>query len=67
MILPEYPSETEADKVQSWRLEQLLRAGYSLSLAERLAARSWHEVDLHLAVELVKRGCKPAVAALILL
>jgi hypothetical protein len=43
----------------------LIEAGYPVSIAERLAAVS--EVDLHRAVELVTAGCRPAVAALILL
>ena len=57
--------ETEADRVTAWRLEGLLRAGYPVSIAERLAVR--HDVDLHEAVELVARGCAHATAALILL
>lgn len=56
---------TENEKVTSWRLEQLLGAGYSVSIAERLAAD--FEVDLHQAVDLVRKGCRPVVAALILL
>lgn len=56
------------DQVCLWRLEQLLGAGYPLGTAEALAARAWHEVDLHLAVELVTvRGCSVELAELILL
>jgi hypothetical protein len=50
--------------VESWRLHKLLEAGYPIPLAERLAGS---EVDLHNAVELVRRGCEPSVAAEILL
>jgi hypothetical protein len=56
--------EGEQAKVESWRLHVLIEAGYPLPLAERLAAS---EADLHVCVELVKRGCDPTVAAEILL
>jgi hypothetical protein len=56
--------ENESAKVESWRLHVLLEAGYPVSLAERIAVS---EVDLHHAVELVRRGCSPPVAAEILL
>ena len=56
--------ETERDKVESWRLHVLIEAGYPLPLAERLASSN---ADLHVAVELVQRGCAHAVAAAILL
>ena len=48
-----------------WRLDELLRAGYSINDALTLTAM--REVDLHLAVELPRRGCPPATAARILL
>lgn len=57
-------NENEPAKVESWRLHTLLEAGYPVHLAERLAAS---EVDLHVAVELVRQGCEPATAAEILL
>ena len=56
--------ETERSKVESWRLQVLIEAGYPLNLAERLAAS---EADLHLAVELVGNGCGHETAAEILL
>jgi hypothetical protein len=58
--------ETQSDraKVESWRLHILIEAGYPLPLAERVAAS---ECDLHVAVELVRSGCEPQVAAEILL
>ncbi len=55
---------SERAKVESWRLHVLMEAGYPLPLAERVAAS---ECDLHRAVELVKSGCEPKVAAEILL
>lgn len=56
--------ENESAKVESWRLHILLEAGYPVPLAERIAGS---EIDLHDAVELLRRGCDPAVAAEILL
>jgi hypothetical protein len=45
-------------------LHVLVEAGYPVPLAERLAHS---EIDLHLAVELVLRGCRHETAAEILL
>ncbi|MDQ3893349.1 MAG: hypothetical protein M3292_01595 [Actinomycetota bacterium] len=60
----ELQRESERAKVESWRLHVLIEAGYPLPLAERLARSS---ADLHVAVELLGRGCEPATAAEILL
>jgi hypothetical protein len=49
----------------AWRREQLARVGYSGEDASTLAERG--DIDLHLAVDLVERGCPPALAARILL
>ena len=57
-------NENEPARVESWRLHILLEAGYPVHLAERLAGS---EVDLHDAVEMLKRGCDPTTAAEILL
>lgn len=56
--------EGEREKVESWRLHVLIEAGYPLSLAEKLAGSP---ADLHVAVQLVERGCRHDVAAAILL
>jgi hypothetical protein len=56
--------QTDRDKVASWRLHQLIEAGYPVHLAERLAHS---EADLHRAVELLRSGCDARVAAEILL
>jgi hypothetical protein len=48
-------SETEMDRVEHWRAEELVRAGFDASDAVALAAR--HDIDLHLAIELVEQGC----------
>ena len=59
-------TEPTSLKVERWRLEVLLEAGYPLELAEQLAAAA--EVDLHRAVELVTVAhCSPETAAGILL
>jgi hypothetical protein len=57
--------ETESERIERWRVEELERAGYDRDDAVELAGRSY--VDLHLAVELLERGCPPATAVRILL
>ena len=54
----------ERVKVEGWRLHVLIEAGYPLPLAEKLAHS---EADLHQAVELIRVGCVPELAAEILL
>lgn len=51
---------TEQELVESWRATELERAGYPAAAAAELAART--DVDLHLAVELLTKGCSPALA-----
>lgn len=53
------------DQVDAWRIEVLVAAGYPFDDAVLLAADL--TVDLHLAVELVHRGCPLTTALLILL
>jgi hypothetical protein len=65
MSAAELQDRTEQDLVEAWRLEELLRAGYSKQSAEALALRS--DVDLHFAVSLVKQGCPPEIAVAILI
>jgi hypothetical protein len=55
----------EITAVVSWRRAELERAGYDKEYADILAASL--DVDLHDAVLLIRRGCKPSVAVLILL
>ena len=57
--------ETELDRVEHWRAEELIRAGYETSDAIALAAR--HDIDLHLAVELIQQGCPYETAIEILI
>jgi hypothetical protein len=61
----EYAPETEMDKVEHWRAEELVRAGFDPSDAIALAAR--HDIDLHLAVELIEQGCPYETAIEILI
>jgi hypothetical protein len=55
---------TEQELVERWRAEELERAGYPEDVAAELAMRS--DVDLHRAVELLRNGCSPELAADIL-
>jgi hypothetical protein len=57
--------ETELERVERWRADELMRAGFDPSSAVELAARL--DVDLHAATELVDRGCSPELALQILL
>ncbi len=57
--------ETEIERIERWRAEELECAGYAPRDAGRLAVR--HDVDLHLALELLRRGCSADVALRILL
>jgi hypothetical protein len=58
-------TDTELERVEHWRAEELVRAGYDPSDAVALAAR--HDIDLHLAVELVEHGCPYETAIEILI
>jgi hypothetical protein len=55
----------EIERVELWRLDSLERAGYDTESAAVLAASP--EVDLHLAVSLLERGCSVDLALQILL
>jgi hypothetical protein len=57
--------ESELERIEQWRAEELERAGYPVRDAAELAAR--HDVDLHLAIDLVRQGCPIPVALQILL
>jgi len=56
---------SEVDRVERWRMEELARAGYDRESAIVLAAS--RDVDLHDAVDLLKRGCTVDLALQILL
>lgn len=52
-------------RVYCWRHEELIRAGYPLVAATKIALR--YDVDLHFACQLLERGATPAEALRILL
>lgn len=57
--------ETELERVERWRAEELVRAGYDAAGAASLAARL--DVDLHSAIALLEHGCPVDLALQILL
>jgi hypothetical protein len=56
---------TAGDPVRRWRLHGLVRAGYDP--CDALVLSGQPEIDLHLAIDLIKRGCPPRMAVRILL
>jgi hypothetical protein len=56
---------SELDRIETWRRQELERAGYDPSSALVLAVH--HEIDLHEAVDLLTRGCSVEIALQILL
>ena len=57
-------SERQRGEVVDWRRRRLLDGGFPLPLATVLAAD--FRLDLHALLQLVERGCPPALAARIL-
>jgi hypothetical protein len=57
--------ETELERVERWRAEELMRAGYDPASAVELAM--CQDVDLHAAIDLLERGCPADLARRILL
>jgi hypothetical protein len=57
--------ETEQEIVERWRAQELERAGFPEDVATELATRT--DVDLHAAINLIRRGCTVDLAARILL
>jgi hypothetical protein len=57
-------SMQEAIGLVHWRAEHLRSAGFEPALARRLALD--RRYDIHALIELVERGCPPALAARIL-
>jgi hypothetical protein len=56
--------EAMVQKVVAWRYDELRRAGYSERSALELAQDA--EVDLHVATDLIRRGCPDETALRIL-
>ncbi len=59
------PKESEQERIERWRAEELERAGYEPAAAGRLATA--RDVDLHAAIGLLRRGCSHELALKILL
>ena len=57
--------ETELERVERWRTEELIRAGYDPGSAAQIAAR--HDVDIRQAATMLAQGCPPELALQILL
>jgi hypothetical protein len=57
--------ETEAERVERWRADELIRAGFDPDSALKLAADP--TVDIHRAAQMLQRGCPPELAVQILL
>ena len=62
--IPATPTSTLSDEVVRWRLQRLTGAGFDPELAAALARE--RDVDLHVLLDLVDRGCPPALAARIM-
>jgi hypothetical protein len=60
---PPSPREDVQQQVIDWRQHVLAEAGYPDEIAQSIAES---DADLHRAVELLRRGCEPEVAARIL-
>jgi hypothetical protein len=61
----EVRGDTEIERIERWRADELERAGYSARDAMTIARR--HDVDLHTAVDLLRSGCEAELALAILL
>lgn len=57
--------EAETEQVIGWRFRELSDAGYDPDAALQLATHS--DVDLHIATDLLRKGCPPETALLILI
>ena len=63
MSTAEY-TETELERVERWRADALMRAGYDVRVATELAGRQ--DIDLHRAIQMLEDGCPPDLALQIL-
>jgi hypothetical protein len=61
---PTISDSAQLDPLHVWRFERLLAAGLPPELASRVSADPGY--DLHALLELVDRGCPPALAPRIL-
>lgn len=58
------PQQQESQAVVNWRRRELIHTGFPRPLAARVARDERY--DLHELLELVQRGCPPALAVRIL-
>jgi hypothetical protein len=65
MTTAELREQTEMERIERWRRERFVTAGYPPAAAAELAER--HDIDLYRALELVEHGCPPELALRILL
>jgi hypothetical protein len=64
-IAAETEIRDETEVIEAWRAEALERAGYGARDAATIAAR--HDIDLHLATDILGMGCSAELALQILL
>jgi hypothetical protein len=57
--------ETEIERVERWRADELIRAGYDPDSAAKLAPR--HDIDIRRAAAMLEQGCSTELALQILL
>ena len=57
--------ETELERVERWRADELMRGGYDPAVAAKIAARL--DVDIRQAIAMLENGCSPELALQILL
>jgi hypothetical protein len=65
MTVAETETRDETELIEAWRAEALERAGYGARDAAAIAAR--HDIDLHMATDLLTMGCPAELALRILL
>jgi hypothetical protein len=65
MTTAETTIRDETELIEAWRAEALERAGYGARDAAEIAMR--HDIDLHLATDLLAAGCPADLALRILL
>jgi hypothetical protein len=65
MTVAETEIRDETELIEAWRAEALERAGYGARDAAAIAAR--HDIDLHMATDLLTMGCPAELALRILL
>jgi hypothetical protein len=63
-VTPKSAPERAELEVAGWRKEQLVAAGFPLPIAVTVARDGRY--DVHALIELVERGCRPALAVRIL-